>query len=111
MSLKKAMELFRITLTYGLEVMWEYLSSRLLQEIESLKPRFLKRVLGVSKYALSRHIYSLARETFVGEDLRLKMLLPAAPAYEELLREVQRKRESFNESFYSTDAMTNHEWM
>ena len=42
------------TLTYGLEEIWEHLSLRQLQELESLKPRYLKRVLEVSKFALSR---------------------------------------------------------
>jgi hypothetical protein len=43
MSLETAMELFRTkvipTLTYGLEEIWEHLSRRQLQELESLKPR------------------------------------------------------------------------
>jgi hypothetical protein len=52
------MKLFRIkvlpTITYGLEEIWEFISLRQLQELEILKPRYLKRVLGVSKFALSR---------------------------------------------------------
>ena len=115
MSLNKAMELFRVkvlpSLTYGLEVVWEYLSQKQLQELESMKPRFLKRVLGISKYALSRYAYVLARETFLVEDLRLQMLLPSTTAYEGLIRELQMKRETISESFYTTDAMANTEWM
>ena len=115
MSINTAMELFRVkvlpSLTYGIDVIWEYLSCKQLQELESLKPRYLKRVLGVSKYALSRYAYVLARETFLVEDLRLQMLLPATPACEELLRELRKKRDSISESFYNTDAMVNTEWM
>ena len=38
------------------------------------------------------------------------MLLQHTPAYEELLRELQGKRDSIEESFYITDAMVNREW-
>jgi hypothetical protein len=38
------------------------------------------------------------------------MLLQCTPAYEELLRELQKKRDSIEESFYSTDAMVNKKW-
>ena len=64
----------------------------------------------VSKFALSRYVYVLARGTFLIEDLRTQMLLQYTPAYEELLREPQWKRDSIEESFYSTDAMVNREW-
>ena len=63
-------------------------SRRQLQELESLKPRYLKGVLGVSKSALSRYVYVLTRETFLIKDLRTQMLLQHTPAYEELLREL-----------------------
>ena len=92
------MKLFRTkvlsTLTYGLEEVWEFLSLRQLQDLESLKPRYLKWVLGVSKFALSRYVYVLARETFLIEDLRSQMLMQHTPAYEELLR---GKRDSIEE--------------
>ena len=98
MSLETAMKIFWTkllpTLTYGLEEIWEHLSRRQLQELESLKPRYLMRVLGVSKFPLSRYVYVLARETFLIEDLRTQMLLQHTPAYEEQLRELQEKRVS-----------------
>ena len=60
LSLETAMKFFRTkvlpTLTYGLEKIWEYLSRKQLQELESPKPRYLKRVLVVSKFALSRYV-------------------------------------------------------
>ena len=86
------MKLFRTkvlpTITYGLEEIREFLSLRQLQDLENLKPRYLKRILGVSKFSLSRFVYVLARETFLIEDLRTQMLLQHTPAYEELLREL-----------------------
>ena len=51
-----------------------------------------------------------ARETFLIEDLRTQMLLQRTPAYEELLRELQGKRDSIEECFYITDAIVNREW-
>ena len=114
MSLETAMKPFRTkvlpTLTYELEEIWDHLSRRQLQELESLKPRYLKSELGVSKFALSRYVYVLARETFLNEDLRTQMLLQHTAAYEELLRELQGKRDSLEESFLITDAMVNREW-
>ena len=38
------------------------------------------------------------------------MLLQHTSAYEELLRELQGKRDSIEESFYITDATVNSEW-
>ena len=70
MLLETAMTKVLPTLTYGLEEIWEHLSRRQLQELESLKPRYLMRVLGVSKFPLSRYVYVLARETFLIENMR-----------------------------------------
>ena len=75
-----------------------------------MKPRYLRRVLGVSKFALFRYVYVLAREIFLIEDLRTQMHLQHKPACEELLRELQGKRDSIEESFYITNVMVNREW-
>lgn len=81
-----------------------------LQELESLKARFLKRALCVSKYTPSRLVHVLTRETFLVEDLRLQHMLPATEVYIELLQELQAKRTEIWEEFYTTDAMINREW-
>ena len=56
------MKLFRTkvlpTLSYGLGEIWEHLSRR---QLESLKPRYLKGVLGVSKFTLSRYVLCLSQ--------------------------------------------------
>jgi hypothetical protein len=44
------------------------------------------------------------------EELRLESLLPATPAYVELLQELQVKKAKIWEEFYTTDAMINREW-
>ena len=43
--------------TYGLEIIWEYLSYTDLKRIENVKSRFLKLAIGVSKSAPSRKVY------------------------------------------------------
>jgi hypothetical protein len=51
-TLETAMQLFRLTmvptLTYGMELIWEYLTHKQLLELEKMKARYIKRVLGVS---------------------------------------------------------------
>ena len=54
--------------------------------------------------------YVLARENFLIEDLRTQMLLQHTPAYEELLREQQGKRDSIEERMFIADTMVNREW-
>jgi len=57
-ALGTAMQLFRLkvvpTLTYGMELIWEYLPCKQLLELEKLKARYLKRLLEVSQHTRSR---------------------------------------------------------
>ena len=46
--------------------------------LEESQGKFLKRALGLSKYTASRLVSVLARETFLLDDLRLKLLLPCS---------------------------------
>ena len=87
-----------------------HLKKQSLEKLEKLKATYLKRVLCLSKYTPSRFIYVLAREPFYIEELRLKFLLPAMPAYQDLLRELQEKKFKIWDDFYVTDAVTNCEW-
>ena len=45
------------------------------------------------------------------EEIRLKLLLPAMPAYKELLQAFKLKTADIWEYFYTTDAMLNMDWM
>jgi hypothetical protein len=49
-----AVKLFRLkvvpALTYGMELIWEHLMYKQLLELEKMKARYLKRVLGVSQH-------------------------------------------------------------
>ena len=53
MPLETAMKLLRTKLTYGLGEILEFISVRQMQDLESLKLMYQKRVLGVSKFAVS----------------------------------------------------------
>jgi hypothetical protein len=64
-----------------------------------------------SKHTPSRLVYELTRAESHVEELRLESLLPAAPAYVELLQELQVKKAKIWETFHTTDAMTNREWL
>ena len=107
MSLVSAMKLFDAkiwpTCTYGLEIMWEYLTPTQLRNVELLKARFLKRTLGLSKYTPSRLVYVLSRETFFIEDLRTRLLLCYTDSYNEVFGERTRKREEIWAEFYTAD--------
>ncbi|KAJ9587891.1 hypothetical protein L9F63_018672 [Diploptera punctata] len=81
LKLVTAMKLFASVITpivtYGIELIWEKLSTSDLERLEKVKPRFIKKALGASKYTPNRMAYMLARETFFLEDLRQRILLPA----------------------------------
>ena len=114
LSLETAKKIFNTkvlaTVTYGLELIWEYLTRKQLSELENLKARFLKRALGLSKYTASRLVYVLARETLLLDDLRLKLLLPCTESLQVILRELEAKRDGIPAEFYITDAMTSDHW-
>ena len=81
-----------------------------LKTIESIKARFLKAALGISKFAPSRLAYELARETFLIEDLRTRLILPSTPQEAQQRTTRQEKRADIESTFYITNAMTNQDW-
>ncbi|KAJ4448600.1 hypothetical protein ANN_10619 [Periplaneta americana] len=109
LSISTAMDLFRIKilpiLTYGLESVGEYLTYKQMEELERVKARYLKRALGLPQNARSRLVYELTRETFLIEDLRCEIMLPANDAYKRLLQDLHEKKTSIPEEFYATCAM------
>lgn len=115
LSVGVAMELFKLKIspimTYGLDMIWEYLSKENLKDLESVKATYMKKVLCLSKFTLSRLCYELTREPFYTTELRHELLLPSTTAYVQLQEELQEKKKEIWQSFYSTDAMTNSDWM
>jgi hypothetical protein len=120
--LTTAIKLFQLKVnpvaTYGLENIWVHLKKKQLERLEKLKATFLKKALCLSKYTPSRLlskytpsrlVYEPTREVPNVEELRLESLLPATPAYVELLQELQLKKAKIWEEFCTTDAMINRE--
>ena len=97
-------------MTYGLQIVWKNLRKRDLQELERVKAVYLKKVLCVSKYTLSRLVYVMSRESFFVEEIRHQRLLPFTAEYAEFLLELQEKRNEIWEEFYATTAMIDREW-
>jgi hypothetical protein len=108
-ALRTAMQLFRLkvvpTLTYGMELIWEYLTHKHLLGLEKMKARYMKRVLGVFQHTRSRLMYQLAKETFFVEDLKTLLMLPMTTADKDALQELNDKE--IWKDFYTTEAMTN----
>lgn len=114
LSLETAMRLFETMITpvatYALELIWDKLTTSDMERLEKVKSRFLKRAIGAGKYAPSRMIYMLTRETFFLEDLRCSMLLPATDSYNRVLERRKQKEREIDINFFATDAMVNREW-
>jgi hypothetical protein len=113
-ALGTAMQLFRLTvvptLTYGMELIWGYLTCKQLLKLEKMKAGYMKRVLGVSQHTRSKLVYKLAKETFFVQDLKTFLMLPMTTAYKDALRELNDKKQDVWERFYTTEAMTNRKW-
>src|SRR6266481_9823103 len=63
LSVDTALKLFKLKIapiaTYGVNVIWTYLTVKNLVDLDKLLPFFLKRVLGVSLYARNRLVYQM----------------------------------------------------
>ena len=72
--METALRLFRLKITsiatYGLEIIWEYLTKRDFMELERIKATLLKKAMCLSKYTPSRLVYELTKEPFYIEELR-----------------------------------------
>ena len=114
LSLTTAVYLFNAKilpiLTYGIHLIWEKLTKKDLATIEGVKAKFLKAAMGISKYTRSCLMYELARENFLIEELRTKLLLPSTKSGEEHLEDRRKKREEIPLEFYGTDGMIYHNW-
>lgn len=115
LKLETAMKLFETIIasiiTYGIELYWEKLKTRDMEKIESVKARYLKKAIGISKYAPNRMTYAITRETYFLDDVRNTMLLPSAEAYRKAIARKKQKEKENNTEFFGTDAMINTQWM
>jgi hypothetical protein len=89
LSLETAMKLFttKMTqiLTYGLEQIWDHFTVNDLTILNNVKVAELKRAPCLSRFTASRLVYTMARQPFLIEELRNKLLLPSTDTFEKLL--------------------------
>jgi len=114
LSLRTALILFDIKVapvaSYGIEIIWDHLSSALLEKLDRIKPAFLKRALGLHRSSLNRYVYLLSDTSLFVEDLKRRFKLATTPAYLEFVSLWERKMAEINPDFYCTGAMTSEAW-
>jgi Reverse transcriptase (RNA-dependent DNA polymerase)/Endonuclease-reverse transcriptase len=114
LSLKTAIKLFHLKVSpvasYGIEIFWQYLTITDFTVLESVKSRFLKRALCLSKFTKSRLVYELTGEKFFVTELQSKFNLPMTENYKKFVNNRESKAEDINLSFYNTPAFKNDNW-
>jgi hypothetical protein len=114
LSLKTAIELFRLKIapiaTYGIKVIWSKLNVREIEDLDKIKTTYLKRALGVSKFAKKRLVYLLADTTSFIEDLMSIYNLEHTAASIEFKRRLELKFAEVNNDFVHTIAMRDNSW-
>jgi Reverse transcriptase (RNA-dependent DNA polymerase) len=113
-SLDTALKIFDLAISpiasYGIEAIWSYLSLSDLHHLETVKTRFLKRALSLSKFIKSRYTYKLAETGYFIDDLRRKFSLPETESYKKFLTNQTFKNSCINPQFFDTPAMINQNW-
>ena len=115
LSVDCAKKLFKIKFapmaSYGIEVIWPFLSVKDFKELERVKSRYLKRVLGVHKKNKNTYVYRLAEEALFVEELKTQYNLPPTENYDKFLTGYKSEHETrFNAKFLDTPAMRNDVW-
>jgi hypothetical protein len=114
LSLKTALALFRCRIapmvTYGLSSCWTYLKTSDFLEVDGVLLCFLRRALGVSKFASSRRVLLLTGAHLITEDFRASHDLPETANYEAYIAIWEEKLADVDEEFLGTSAMTNQGW-
>jgi hypothetical protein len=114
LSIETALKLFELKVapiaTYGLKLIWEFLTLDNLFMLDRVKCVFLKRLLSVSPYSRNRLVYLIVGcPTFI-EDLQRLFNLPATPVFNSFLQEYDEKFAEIDPVFYSTPVMTQQLW-
>jgi hypothetical protein len=114
LSLSTALELFRLKIApcaiYGIRLYWQYLSEANLNTIDSIKTTFLKRTLGISKFARNRAVYLMAGcPTFI-EDIAELFQLQKTEAMCSFLAGLEVKMASVDPEIFRTQALISQEW-
>ena len=114
LSLTTALKLFDIKIspivTYGIQVIWPYLSVSDLRQLEKIKTMYLKRVLCVSKFTKSRLVYKLTQCDFFVKQIQTQFNLSQSVAFDTFIAERQCKSLDIDFEFYYTPAMQSKFW-
>lgn len=114
LSIKTAVKLFNLKVSpvasYGIQIVWPYLSLTDFANLESVKANFLKRALCLSKFTKSRLVYELTGENFFVQELQTQFNLPITPVFKTFIKRRVDKSEDINLSFYNTPAFSNVNW-
>jgi hypothetical protein len=97
--------------SYGIELIWPTLTVNNLRELETVKSRYFKRVLGVGKKNKNTYVYKLVDEPLFVADLKNQYNLPDTENYVKFLSMYTAEHMSrFNVKFLETPAMRNDVW-
>jgi hypothetical protein len=114
LSLAAALGLFTCKIapmaSYGVPLCWSLLKISDFRAIDSVLMCFLRRVLGVSKFARSRLIRLLTGAQLTTTALTMTFGLPVTPQFQAYLDELQAKRAGVDPDFFATPAMTDQGW-
>jgi hypothetical protein len=113
-SVQTALKLFDLAISpvasYGLEAIWPFLTTADLFKLETVKSRFLKRVLSLSKYTKSRFVYELIETDLFVNDLKSKFSLSDTSDYDKFMEQKLITFSEIDPDFYLTPAMCNTSW-
>jgi hypothetical protein len=104
LSLKTAINLFDLKVSpiasYAIEEIRQFLSKNDLDKLESVKTRYFKRKLGLSKYNRSRFVYALLDYNLYVSDLKLQFALPDTNAFNKFCEANLGKQTEICDEFY-----------
>ena len=115
-STNSAVKLFDLkispTASYGIEIIWPHLTNTDFVNLERVKTRYFKKVLGISKYNRSRYVYELIAKdsNLYVTDLKVRFNLPETDVYIKFCEEKKTNRLLICSEFFETETMINDNW-
>jgi hypothetical protein len=114
LSLETASKIFRLIISpcavYGIRTIWESLNKGNMEMLEGVKMLFLKRVLGVSKFARNRTMYIISGCSSHCEDLVAVYALERTTALNIFLSELESKLGDVDPDIFRTQALNSESW-
>lgn len=104
LSLETALKLFDLKISpiasYGIEIIWPYLSKNDFEKLEKTKSRYIKQLLGLSKVNYSRYVYEITDTDLFVHDLKLKYNLSDSNAFEKFFEGMLVKKTNIRTNFH-----------